>query len=403
VADALGLPMTAVRVEVRRMGGGFGGKESQANQLAIACAVAAELTGRPCRMRYDRDDDMVLTGKRHDFRVGYEVGFDERGRILALDVTHWARCGWSMDLSLAVTDRAMLHADNAYWLPHVRITSHRLRTNTQSATAFRGFGGPQGMLGMERIVAHVAHALGLDPVEVRRANYYAPGQSTPYGMEVTDFVLGQMTDALLASCDYGGRRAAIAEWNARNAVLKRGIAFSPVKFGISFTLTHLNQAGALVHVYRDGSVAVNHGGTEMGQGLHRKVTQVAASTLGVPLARVRISATDTSKVPNTSATAASVGRGPQRHGRAGRLRGAAGPHGGAPRRAAAGEARGGGVPGRARDGGRGDAHVGRGRRRPATSGACRCRPRASTRRRTSNGTGSGARGGRSSTSPTAAP
>ncbi len=332
VADALGLAMHDVRVVVRRMGGGFGGKESQGNALAIACAVAAERTGRPCRMRYDRDDDMVITGKRHDFRIAYEVGFDADGRIRALDVTHYARCGWSLDLSLAVCDRAMLHADNAYLVPHMRITSHRLRTNTQSATAFRGFGGPQGMLGMERIVDHVARHLGRDPADVRRLNFYAgrdearggPGtgrrlggphspkaqgddNSTPYGMQVTDFVLREMAEALLESSDYQARREAIREWNAQNTLLKRGIAFSPVKFGISFTLTHLNQAGALVHVYRDGSVMVNHGGTEMGQGLHRKITQVAASRFGVPLGRVRITATDTARVPNTSATAASSG------------------------------------------------------------------------------------------------
>ena len=313
VADALGLPMNAVQVLVRRMGGGFGGKESQGNALAIACAVAAEMTGRACRMRYDRDDDMVVTGKRHDFRVAYDVGFDASGRLLALDLAHWARCGWSLDLSLAVCDRAMLHADSSYVLPNVRITSHRLRTNTASATAFRGFGGPQGMLGTERVLTHVAHALGLDPLEVRRRNFYPEAgarvadRATPYGMEVTDFILGAMTDRLLRTSDFHARRDAVRAWNAANRTVKRGLAYSPVKFGISFTLTHLNQAGALVHVYRDGSVMLNHGGTEMGQGLHRKVTQVAADRLGVPLARVRITATDTARVPNTSATAASSG------------------------------------------------------------------------------------------------
>ena len=331
VADALGLSMNDVRVVVRRMGGGFGGKESQANALAIACAVAAERTGRPCRMRYDRDDDMTITGKRHDFRIDYEVGFDDEGRILGLDVAQYARCGWSMDLSLAVCDRAMLHADNAYLIPHMRITSHRLRTDTQSATAFRGFGGPQGMLGMERVIEHIAHDLGRDPVDVRRLNFYAPrpemgtaqgtrrrpggtrstepgaDNATPYGMAVTDFILHEMTEALLESSDFARRREGVRAWNASNTLLKKGIAYSPVKFGISFTLTHLNQAGALVHVYRDGSVMVNHGGTEMGQGLHRKITQVAASRFGVPLTRVRITATDTARVPNTSATAASSG------------------------------------------------------------------------------------------------
>ncbi|EYD74812.1 Xanthine dehydrogenase, molybdenum binding protein subunit [Rubellimicrobium mesophilum DSM 19309] len=260
------------------------------------------------------------------------MGFDAEGRLLAIDVTQLARCGWSLDLSLAVADRAMLHADNAYLIPHMRITSHRLKTNTQSATAFRGFGGPQGMIGMERIVEQVARHLGKDPVEVRRLNFYAPpgaaksgagsghrfggahspqspepDNATPYGMEVTDFILHEMTEDLLRSSDFAARREAIQAWNASNPILKKGLAYAPVKFGISFTLTHLNQAGALVHIYRDGSVMLNHGGTEMGQGLHRKVTQVAATAFGVPLTRVRITATDTARVPNTSATAASSG------------------------------------------------------------------------------------------------
>ncbi len=498
VADALGLPMHAVRVEVRRMGGAFGGKESQGNALAVACAVAARLTGRPCKMRYDRDDDMMITGKRHDLRIRYRAGFDEAGRVSAVDFVHLVRCGWSLDLSLPVADRAMLHAVGAYDVPNVRVESHRLRTNTQSATAFRGFGGPQGMLGIERVMDHVAHALGRDPLEVRRANLFAdapaaagavgsgpavgpgsalgplgavrapsdaaggataggtspgsgtargssvaaeaateradpghavagapptasglalgspaspssegsggeaaarspsapmtppgereasvspgeagalpgahaaassaspataardgaggappparevaaepeargierpedggtdiasrgavgsvegrgvempePGaQATYYGMPVTDYVLNGLIDDLAARADYRARRAAIAEWNAGQPVLRRGIALTPVMFGISFTLTHLNQAGALVHVYQDGSIALNHGGTEMGQGLFRKVSQVAAHRFGAPVEAVRITATDTAKVPNTSATAASSG------------------------------------------------------------------------------------------------
>ncbi|WP_412505248.1 xanthine dehydrogenase molybdopterin binding subunit [Roseovarius sp. SYSU LYC5161] len=362
VADALAVPMHAVRVETRRMGGGFGGKESQGNALAVACAVAAAATGRPARMRYDRDDDMTITGKRHDFRIDYDVGHDAEGRILAVDFTQYTRCGWAQDLSLPVADRAMLHADNAYLLPHARITSHRLRTNMASATAFRGFGGPQGMVGIERVMDHLAHTLNLDPVEVRRRNYYraaplaapatadttpptpgskldsgdvasrgatqvssglgaakrfggefSPAQppedsnTTPYHMEVTDFILHEMTESLLDRADYAARKAAVAAWNAGTARLKKGIAFSPVKFGISFTLTHLNQAGALVHVYQDGSVHMNHGGTEMGQGLFQKVAQVAASRFGVPLEAIKITATDTGKVPNTSATAASSG------------------------------------------------------------------------------------------------
>ena len=285
VAEALGLAMHRVRVEMRRMGGGFGGKESQGNALACACAIAARLTGKPCKMRYDRDDDMVITGKRHDFRITYRVGFDDEGMIQGVDFVQLTRGGWAQDLTLPVADRAMLHADNAYYLPNVRIESHRLKTNTQSATAYRGFGGPQGMVGIERVMDHVAHALGMDPAELRRRNYYdamepstpegAPQAKarnlTPYGQQIEDFVLDQMTDQLLQSASYAERRKAVAAWNEANPVLKKGIAFSPVKFGISFTLTHLNQAGALVHVYQDGSIQMNHGGTEMGQGLFQKV------------------------------------------------------------------------------------------------------------------------------------
>ena len=312
VADALGLPMHAVRVETRRMGGGFGGKESQGNALAVACAVAAAALNRPCKMRYDRDDDMIITGKRHDFRIRYKVGFDPEGRLSAIDFTHLVRCGWAQDLSLPVADRAMLHADNAYYLPAVRITSHRLRTNTQSATAFRGFGGPQGMLGIERVMDHIATMLDLDPLDVRRRNFYAaPGDvvrnQTPYGQTVEDFIVPEMIARLRAECDYDGRAQAIARWNAENSWIKKGISLTPVKFGISFTLTHLNQAGALVHVYQDGSVHLNHGGTEMGQGLFQKVAQVAAARFGIDTAQIKITATDTAKVPNTSATAASSG------------------------------------------------------------------------------------------------
>ena len=312
VAEALGLEMNAVRVETRRMGGGFGGKESQGNALAVSCAVAAKLTGHPCKMRYDRDDDMMITGKRHDFRIDYSVGFTSTGQITGIEFAQYARCGWAQDLSLPVADRAMLHADNAYHLPHVSIVSHRLKTNTQSATAFRGFGGPQGMLGIERVMDHIAHDLGLDPLQVRRENFYAPvttarPQTTPYDQPVTDFILDDICDALAEQSNYAARRAGIARWNAENPILKKGIALTPVKFGISFTLTHLNQAGALVHVYQDGSIHLNHGGTEMGQGLFQKVAQVAAQVFGVSTSAVKITATDTAKVPNTSATAASSG------------------------------------------------------------------------------------------------
>ena len=316
VAESLDLPMHAVRVETRRMGGGFGGKESQGNALAVACAVAAHKTGKPCKMRYDRDDDMVITGKRHDFRISYRVGFDDDGRVQGIDFLQLTRCGWALDLSLPVADRAMLHADNAYHLPNARIESHRLRTNTQSATAFRGFGGPQGMLGIERVMDHIAAHLGRDPLDVRQANFYADApeetavcslQTTPYHQEVDDCAINAMVDRLVETSDYRTRRAAVEQWNDDHTTLKRGIALTPVKFGISFTLTHLNQAGALVHVYQDGSVHLNHGGTEMGQGLFQKVAQVAASRFGIPLEMIKITATDTAKVPNTSATAASSG------------------------------------------------------------------------------------------------
>jgi len=313
VAHALHIPMNAVRVEVRRMGGGFGGKESQGNALAIACAIAATRLNRPAKMRYDRDDDMMITGKRHDLRILYRAGFDEQGRVTGLEFTHLFRCGWAQDLSLPVADRAMLHADNCYHLPDIRIESHRLRTNTQSATAFRGFGGPQGMVGIERVMDHIAHALGRDPLVVRRANFYrpmgqpGPVQSTPYHMPVEDFAGHDLVAELERSSDYQKRRAEIAAWNATSPILKRGLALTPVKFGISFTLTHLNQAGALVHVYQDGSIHLNHGGTEMGQGLFQKVAQVVAQVFGVDTALVKITATDTAKVPNTSATAASSG------------------------------------------------------------------------------------------------
>ncbi|WP_295531580.1 xanthine dehydrogenase molybdopterin binding subunit [uncultured Thioclava sp.] len=325
VADALGCAMHDVRVEMRRMGGGFGGKESQGTPLAIACAVMARATGRACKMRYDRDDDMMITGKRHDFTVKYRIGADQDGKIVAAEFTHLARCGWSPDLSLPVCDRAMLHADSSYFLPNISIESHRLRTNTQSATAFRGFGGPQGMLATEAAIDHLAHVMGLDPTELRQRNYYAaalgaacpqtPGdisikrkvQTTHYGQPVEDFILHELTDKLQKSADFVARKAAVTAWNSTNTTLKKGIALSPVKFGISFTLTHLNQAGALVHVYADGSIQLSHGGTEMGQGLHRKVCQVAAQVFGVDDGSVRITATATDKVPNTSATAASSG------------------------------------------------------------------------------------------------
>ncbi len=309
VAHALGVSQSRVSVQARRLGGAFGGKESQASHVAAWAALAARKTGKPCKMRLDRDDDMLITGKRHDFQASYEVGFDEQGHLLAVEAILASRCGFSADLSGPINDRAMFHLDNCYWLPHVRVQSFRCKTNTQSATAFRGFGGPQGMAVIEQILDEVARALGLDPVIVRRRNFYGVSERniTPYGMTVEDNIAPQLVEKLLVSSDYLARRERIAQFNANNAQCKRGIALTPVKFGISFTATHLNQAGALVCVYSDGSVLVNHGGIEMGQGLHTKVLQIVAQTLGVPLQTVSVSATDTEKIGNTSATAASSG------------------------------------------------------------------------------------------------
>ncbi|MGA2486766.1 MAG: molybdopterin cofactor-binding domain-containing protein, partial [Roseiarcus sp.] len=309
VARILGLPDSFVTVETRRMGGGFGGKESQACAWAALAALAARLTGRPCKLRLDRDDDFVLTGKRHDFRADWAVGYDDHGRVGAYDVVLNARCGCSADLSPGVVDRAMFHAGNCYWLPDVHIHSRRLKTNTVSNTAFRGFGGPQGMLAIERVMDAIARERGLDPLDVRKANVFrAGGDVTPYGQTVEDCAtLPAMIEELEASSDYRARRAAIRAFNAGSPILKRGIALTPVMFGISFTLIHLNQAGALVHVYTDGSIHLNHGGTEMGQGLFTKVAQIVAEEFGVPLDWVRITATNTAKVPNASPTAASSG------------------------------------------------------------------------------------------------
>jgi len=309
VAEVLGKPFNAVRVETRRMGGGFGGKESQANLPACACALAAHLTGRVCKLRYDRDDDMVITGKRHDFKIDYTVGFDAHGKIDAVMMEHFTRGGWAQDLTAPVADRAMFHSDNAYNLPNAHIVSHRLKTNMTSATAYRGFGGPQGAMAIERVIDHIAAHLGLDALAVRRANFYENGDTTPYHMEITDSVVAPLVDQLVVSSDYEQRRAEIEAEHRENpnAILKRGIALTPVKFGISFTLTQYNQAGALVHIYTDGSVHMNHSGTEMGQGLFTKIGQVAAHALGLDFEDIKISAADTAKIPNTSATAASSG------------------------------------------------------------------------------------------------
>ncbi|WP_299009301.1 xanthine dehydrogenase molybdopterin binding subunit [uncultured Caulobacter sp.] len=309
IARVLDRPHTAVTVEVRRMGGGFGGKETQASLFAAAAALVAVKTGRPAKCRPDRDEDMVMTGKRHDFEVAYDVGFDDEGRLTGLALELASRCGATTDLSMAINDRAMFHADNTYYLPAVEIVSHRFKTHTVSNTAFRGFGGPQGMLAIERVMDAVAAEVGLDPLEVRRRNLYGgEGRNlTPYHQVVEDNVAPQLIDELAASCDYEARRREIEAFNQASPVLKKGIALTPVKFGISFTTTHLNQAGALLHLYADGSIMLNHGGTEMGQGLNIKVAQIVAQAFQVDVSRVKITSTVTDKVPNTSATAASSG------------------------------------------------------------------------------------------------
>jgi xanthine dehydrogenase large subunit len=294
------------------MGGGFGGKESQSAQFACLSALAANQLGRPVKLRLDRDDDFMITGRRHGFDYRWRVGHDDEGRILGAEIDLIANCGHSADLSAPVMTRALCHFDNAYWLPNVAMHGYCAKTNTQSNTAFRGFGGPQGALAIEMILDSVARRLGLDPLLVRQRNFYhsdpARGQDlTPYGQPVEDNILQPLTDQLLASSGYYTRRREIAAWNAASPVLKRGLALTPVKFGISFNVVHLNQAGALVHVYTDGSVLVNHGGTEMGQGLNTKVAQVVAQELGLSLDQVRATATDTQKIANTSATAASTG------------------------------------------------------------------------------------------------
>ena len=309
VARALGVAEHDVVVECRRMGGGFGGKETQMSLFACIAAILARRTGQAVKLRLDRDDDMRSTGKRHAFQYRYDVGFDDAGRILGLDVTLASRCGFSADLSGPVNDRAVFHLDNCYWLPHVAIHSYRCKTNTVSDTAFRGFGGPQGMFAIEMIIDDIARTLGIDALDVRKVNLYGTQERNvaPYGMTVEDNIAPELIADLELRARYRERRAAVAAWNRDSPIIKRGIALTPVKFGISFTATHYNQAGALVHVYKDGTVLLNHGGTEMGQGLFIKVQQVVAQELGVPLAAVRVSASDTSKVPNASPTAASSG------------------------------------------------------------------------------------------------
>ncbi|MCD1632750.1 xanthine dehydrogenase molybdopterin binding subunit [Martelella mediterranea] len=311
VGHVLDIPSNAVTVYQRRMGGGFGGKETQGNGFAAVAALAAKKLNRAVKFRPDRDEDMIMTGKRHDFVAFYDIGYDDDGVIEAIDATFAARCGFSADLSGPVTDRTLFHADSSYYYPNVHLVTRPLKTHTCSNTAYRGFGGPQGMLAGERFIEEIAYALGRDPLDIRKANFYGPKGSgrdvTPYHQTVEDNIILRVVEELEQTADYRARRQAIIDFNRTSPILKKGIALTPVKFGISFTMTAFNQAGALVHVYQDGSVQLNHGGTEMGQGLYIKVAQVVADVFQIDLERVKITATTTGKVPNTSATAASSG------------------------------------------------------------------------------------------------
>jgi xanthine dehydrogenase large subunit len=309
VAHALGIDFNQVVVEMRRMGGGFGGKESQSAIFACIAAVAAYRLQCPVKLRLDRDDDMSITGKRHGFEFAYEVGYDDAGLIQAAKIEMAAQAGFSADLTGPVVTRAVCHFDNAYFLSDVAIDAYSVKTNTQSNTAFRGFGGPQGAIAIEYIIDNIARERGLDPQEVRKVNFYGRQErnTTPYGQTVKDNVIHELVAELETSSDYYARREAVAAFNRDHQVLRKGLSLTPLKFGISFNVVHFNQAGALVHIYTDGTVLVNHGGTEMGQGLHTKVSQVVALELGIDVKKVRATANDTSKVANTSATAASTG------------------------------------------------------------------------------------------------
>ncbi len=314
-AAALNLTTNDVEVICRRMGGGFGGKEGNASIFSQSAALAAFKLQKPVKLRVNRDDDMMITGKRHDFRIDYEAGFDDEGRILGIDVTLASRCGYSTDYSGPVNDRAVLHIDNCYYLPNLSIISHRCKTNMQSATAFRGFGGPQGMFGIETVIEQIARKIGKDPLEVRKVNLYQePAVSgnpatltTQYGQDIEDWIGDKVMAQVEAESDYSQRRISVDSYNKTSKYKKKGIALVPLKFGISFTATMLNQGGALLNIYMDGSVSVNHGGIEMGQGLNTKIAQIAADGLGIPVNFIRVTGTDTQKVPNASATAASSG------------------------------------------------------------------------------------------------
>ena len=314
-AAALNLSTNDVEVICRRMGGGFGGKEGNASIFSQSAALAAFKLQKPVKLRVNRDDDMMITGKRHDFRIDYEVGYDDEGRILGADITLLSRCGYSTDYSGPVNDRACLHIDNCYYIPNLKLISHRCKTNTQSATAFRGFGGPQGMFGIETIIEQIANDIGKDPLDVRMLNIYqdpavsgnAATMVTQYGQTIADWVGDKVITQVASEAKYRERRDSVNAFNKVNKRRKRGLALVPLKFGISFTATMLNQGGALLNIYMDGSVSVNHGGTEMGQGLNTKMAQVCADGLGIDLSYVRVTGTDTQKVPNASATSASSG------------------------------------------------------------------------------------------------
>lgn len=309
IAEVLGVGKNEVVVETRRMGGGFGGKETQGNWVAAWSALLCHATKRPVKIHLFRDDDQIITGKRHPYLIRYEVGFDDEGKIYALKVEQNADGGCATDLSLAILERAMLHADGSYFIPNMHVTGKAYKTNLPSNTAFRGFGGPQGVAGMETIIDRIARFLKKDAIDVRKINFYGIDKDniTHYGQEVELNRLHIIHDQLMISSEYRERRKAINEFNSKNEFYKKGLAFTPVKFGISFTTSFLNQAGALVNIYKDGTVLVNHGGTEMGQGLNTKISQIAAAELGISLSKIKVNATNTSKVPNTSATAASAG------------------------------------------------------------------------------------------------
>ena len=298
----------SIHVIVRRIGGGFGGKETQSFLFAAITSIAAKKLSKPVKLRVDRDDDMIMTGKRHDFLFDYEVGFKNNGEILALKLMMASRCGISPDLSGAINDRAIYHIDNAYFLPNIEINSYRCKTNTVSNTAFRGFGGPQGMFCIENIIENIAQKLNREASEIRKINFYKDKikNTTHYGMRITDNVIEDIFNKLIKKSNYKKRKIEIDNFNKKNKVLKKGIAITPVKFGISFTTTHLNQGGALVHIYTDGSIHLNHGGIEMGQGLMTKLALVASNEFGLNYENIKISSTDTEKVPNTSASAASA-------------------------------------------------------------------------------------------------